>query len=180
MVSSSIMIVWQLFIGTKRHHPFDPDGWWHHCIEPSPQLRACLHVYILYCQCCFRNSLRPSRRPWAAATAKGLMFVALAAVLAQKMFLLHLYSVDNMSMEGQYHIIFQFVIFVSMVTTLMGVAMPKSFLVSFVRSSSVTFLGAWLVVLGFMLSHKVWSLEVVFSILKNITRWLVFYLRGST
>ncbi|CAH2033485.1 unnamed protein product [Thlaspi arvense] len=67
-------------------------------------------------------------RPRADATAKGLTFLALAAAFAQQLFLFHLHSVDNKSMEGQYHLLFQFVIFVSLITTLTGIAMPKSFI----------------------------------------------------
>ncbi|KAF3549844.1 hypothetical protein DY000_02010595 [Brassica cretica] len=100
MASSSIMIVRQLFIGPKRHQPFDPDGPLH------------------------RSSSNRS-------------FLALAAAFAQQLFLLHLHSVDNMNLEGQYHLL----IFVSLVTTLIGIAMPpKNKLMVFTVRKSTTYL----------------------------------------
>ncbi|GMQ00625.1 hypothetical protein CsSME_00047629 [Camellia sinensis var. sinensis] len=52
---------------------------------------------------------------------------------------------------GQYHLLLQSVILVSLVTTLMGIRNPKSFLISFVRSLSILFQGVWLMFMGFML-----------------------------
>ncbi|KAH0895224.1 hypothetical protein HID58_057653 [Brassica napus] len=88
------------------------------------------------------GSLSPSSaRPRAAATAKGLTFLALAAAFAQQLFLLHLHSGDNMNLEGQYHLLFQFVIFASLITTLMGIAMPpKNKLMLFTVRKSTTHL----------------------------------------
>ncbi|KAG2292306.1 hypothetical protein Bca52824_038975 [Brassica carinata] len=114
--NSSIMIVRQLFIGPKRHQPFDPDAPLHRSLTEHGIARA-------------------------AATAKGLTFLALAAAFAQQLFLLHLHSVDNMNLEGQYHLLFQFVIFVSLITTLMGIAMPpKNKLMVFTVRKSTTHL----------------------------------------
>ncbi|KAF2286258.1 hypothetical protein GH714_012804 [Hevea brasiliensis] len=38
-----------------------------------------------------------------------------------------------------------------LVTTLMGIGLPRSFLVSFVRSVSIVFQGVWFIVMGYML-----------------------------
>lgn len=56
-----------------------------------------------------------------------------------------------MGPEGQYHLLLQLVIFVSLSTTIIGIALPRSFLVSFVRSVSIFFQGVWLILMGFML-----------------------------
>ncbi|ESQ29956.1 hypothetical protein EUTSA_v10012170mg [Eutrema salsugineum] len=129
MVSLSIMIVGQLFIRPMRHHPFDLDG-----TIPSSHLHT--------------------------TTTKGLAFFASAAAFAQQIFLFHLHSADHMAIERLYHFPFQFVIFFSLITTLttkksmyylMSIAMPKCFITSFVRSSSIAFQGVWFVVMGFML-----------------------------
>ncbi|CAN6828414.1 unnamed protein product [Brassica oleracea] len=116
--NSSIMIVRQLFIGPKRHQPFDPDAPLHRVISAASSMPPCL-----------------------SATAKGLTFLALAAAFAQQLFLLHLHSGDNMNLEGQYHLLFQFVIFASLITTLMGIAMPpKNKLMLFTVRKSTTHL----------------------------------------
>ncbi|CAA7015506.1 unnamed protein product [Microthlaspi erraticum] len=87
----------------------------------------------------------------ARSRAEGLTVLAYAAAFAQELFIFHFHSSDHMGIEGQYHLIFQLIIFISLLTTLMGIALPKSFLVSFVRSSSIAFQGVWLIVMGFML-----------------------------
>lgn len=122
IVSLPCLIVRLLFIGPKRHHPFEPDG-----TIASSHLRSFEHAgmsisFIVYAV--FAIVFDRSRHR-AAATAKGLAFLALAAAFAQQLFLFHLHSVDNMSMEGQYHLLLQLVIFISLITTLMGIAMPN-------------------------------------------------------
>lgn len=51
----------------------------------------------------------------------------------------------------------QILISVSLATTLMGIAFPKSFILSFVRSISILFQGIWLIVMGVML----WTPEYI-------------------
>ncbi|KAE9462325.1 hypothetical protein C3L33_05778, partial [Rhododendron williamsianum] len=46
---------------------------------------------------------------------------------------------------------------IALITTLMGCGYPKSFLISFVRSMSILFIGVWLTVIGFML----WTPELI-------------------
>ncbi|CAE5960213.1 unnamed protein product [Arabidopsis arenosa] len=148
MVSLSIITVRQLFIGPKRHNPFDPDG-----TIPSSHLRSVEHsiLFISFIVYAVFAIVFDRARPRAAATAKALTFLALAAALAQQWFIFYFHSTDHVGVEGQYHLLYQLVIFVSLITTLMGIAMPKSFLVSFVRSSSIACQGAWLILMGFML-----------------------------
>ncbi|KAJ0953140.1 hypothetical protein HanPSC8_Chr02g0080491 [Helianthus annuus] len=56
-----------------------------------------------------------------------------------------------MGVEGQYHMLLQILILVSLITTLMGIGYKKNFVVSFIRSISIFFQGLWLMVMGFML-----------------------------
>jgi hypothetical protein len=56
-----------------------------------------------------------------------------------------------MGPEGQYHLLLQILIFISLLTTLLGITMQKNFIISFVRSLSIFFQGLWLMVMGFML-----------------------------
>ena len=81
----------------------------------------------------------------------GLTQLLGAIAFGQQLLLFHLHSADHMGPEGQYHMLLQLVVLVSLTTTLMGIGFPKSFLVSFVRSLSIFSQGAWLMVMGFML-----------------------------
>ncbi|CAH8388536.1 unnamed protein product [Eruca vesicaria subsp. sativa] len=90
-------------------------------------------------------------QPRPRAFSQGLTILAAASAFAQQLFLFHHHSADHMGIEGQYHKLLQLVIFVSLLTTLMGIALPKSFLVSFVRSSSIAFQGVWFILMGYML-----------------------------
>lgn len=54
------------------------------------------------------------------AASEGLAFLAAAAAFTQELFLFHFHSTDHEGVEGQYHLILQLIIFVSLLTTLMG------------------------------------------------------------
>ena len=71
----------------------------------------------------------------------GLTLLLGAIAFAQELLLFHLHSSDHMGPEGQYHLLLQFLVAVSLATTLMGIGFPKSFLISFVRSASILFQG---------------------------------------
>ncbi|CAL9218976.1 unnamed protein product [Arabidopsis halleri] len=147
MLSSSASISMELFIGPRRHHPFDSDG-----TIPSNHLHNFEHssismsflVYAVLALVLDRARPRP-------AASEGLTMLAAAAAFSQQLLLFHFHSTDHMGVEGQYHLILQVVIFVSLLTTIMGIFLPKSFLVSLVRSSSIAFQGVWLIVMGCML-----------------------------
>ncbi|KAG6790966.1 hypothetical protein POTOM_000075 [Populus tomentosa] len=94
----------------------------------------------------------PVTRPRTRAKAKcGLTHLLGAAAFGQQLLMFHLHSTDHKGLEGQYHLPLQLVVSISLVTTLMGIGFPRSFLVSFVRSLSVLFQGVWFMVMGFML-----------------------------
>ncbi|KAG7595236.1 hypothetical protein ISN45_Aa01g039440 [Arabidopsis thaliana x Arabidopsis arenosa] len=148
MLSSSASIAMELFIGPKRHQPFDSDG-----TIPSNHLHNFEHssismsflVYAVFAV------VLDQARSISTHVSHGLTVLVASSAFAQQLFLFNLHSADHMGIEGQYHKLLQLIIFVSLLTSLIGIALPKSFLVSFVRSSSITFQGVWLVVMGYML-----------------------------
>ncbi|CAE5960214.1 unnamed protein product [Arabidopsis arenosa] len=148
MLSSSASIAMELFIGPKRHQPFDSDG-----TIPSNHLHNFEHssismsflVYAVFAV------VLDQARSISTHVSHGLTILVASSAFAQQLFLFNLHSADHMGIEGQYHKLLQLIIFVSLLTSLIGIALPKSFLVSFVRSSSITFQGVWFVVMGYML-----------------------------
>ncbi|KAL3814782.1 hypothetical protein ACJIZ3_016050 [Penstemon smallii] len=81
----------------------------------------------------------------------GLVHFLQAIAFSQQLLILHLHSTDHMGVEGQYHWLLQLVTFVSLITTLLAIGYPKSFLNSFIRAFSLVFQGVWLIVIGIML-----------------------------
>ncbi|KAE8667530.1 hypothetical protein F3Y22_tig00112402pilonHSYRG00293 [Hibiscus syriacus] len=65
-------------------------------------------------------------------------FIA-AIAFAQQLLLFHFHSAYHMGIEGQYHLLMQSVVVVSLTTTLMGIGFPNSFMVSFIRSISILY-----------------------------------------
>ena len=150
MVGCSMSISMELFIGPSRHQPFDPDG-----TIPSYHLHNFEHstisltFFVYACFAIILDKFSPSKSQYGLTQLLG------AAAFAQQLLLFHLHSADHKGVEGQYHLLLQVVIFLSLLTTLMGIGYPKSFLISFVRSISILFQGVWLMVMGFML----WTAE---------------------
>ncbi|KAF3437739.1 hypothetical protein FNV43_RR20495 [Rhamnella rubrinervis] len=138
-------IAMELFIGPDRHHPFDTDG-----TVPSYHLRNFEHSSIslaFFTYAAFAivlDRIRPKSQ-------HGLTHFLGAIAFTQEFFLFRLHSTDHMGLEGQYHLLLQFVVVVSLITALMGIGCPKSFIVVFVRSLSIFFQGVWFMVTGFML-----------------------------
>ncbi|XP_073038957.1 uncharacterized protein [Primulina eburnea] len=81
----------------------------------------------------------------------GLVYLLQATAFSQQVLILHLHSTDHMGVEGRYHWLLQMVTFVSLITTLLAIGHPKSFLNAFARAYSVILQGIWLVVIGVML-----------------------------
>ncbi|XP_020277045.1 uncharacterized protein LOC109851368 isoform X2 [Asparagus officinalis] len=69
----------------------------------------------------------------------------------QEWLLIHLHSTDHAGVEGQYHWLQQIVIIACFIATVIGIGLPKSFIVSFVRSVSIAFQGVWFIVMAFAL-----------------------------
>ncbi|XP_028751424.1 transmembrane protein 45B-like [Neltuma alba] len=147
MAGSLASISMELFIGPDKHQPFDSDG-----TIPSNHLHNFEHSSIsmtFFVYAAFAVVLDRTALP--EKTKLGLTQLLGAIAFAQQLLLFHLHSADHMGPEGQYHLLLQLVILVSLSTTLIGIAIPKSFLVSFVRSVSIFFQGVWLIAMGFML-----------------------------
>ncbi|KAK1314873.1 hypothetical protein QJS10_CPA06g02276 [Acorus calamus] len=153
MLASSASISMELFIGPDRHQPLDPDG-----TIPSNHLHNFEHssisltflVYALFALAF--DKLNPKA---------GVAMTQLAAALAfsQMLLMFHLHSADHMGVEGQYHSLLQLSILVSLVTSLMGIGYPRSFMISFIRSVSIIFHGVWMIVMGYVL----WTPALVFK-----------------
>ncbi|BAT77235.1 transmembrane protein 45A-like [Vigna umbellata] len=145
MVGCTASVSMELFIGPDRHQPLDPDG-----TIPSNHLHNFEHssisiTFFLYAA----SSIILDR---AQAPAQFVLTQFLGAVaFAQQLLLFHLHSADHMGPEGQYHLLLQLLVFVSLSTTIIGIGFPESFIVNFVRSVSIFFQGLWLIVMGFML-----------------------------
>lgn len=142
-------IAMELFIGPDRHQPLDNDG-----TIPSNHLHNFEHssisfTFLIYAF--FSIVLDKIGRPNNKADQYGLTQLLGGIAFAQQLLLFHLHSADHMGVEGQYHMLLQIIVLVSLTTTLLGIKYPKSFLVSFVRSVSILFQGLWLMVMGFML-----------------------------
>jgi ABC-type multidrug transport system permease subunit len=135
----------ELFISPDRHQPLDPDG-----TIPSDHLHNFEHsnislTFLVYAALAIVLDQIGTKAQY------GLTQLIAAIAFAQQLLLFHLHSTDHMGPEGQYHLLLQILVVVSLATTLMGIGNPKSFLISFVRSVSIMFQGVWLMVMGFML-----------------------------
>ncbi|XP_043692411.1 transmembrane protein 45A-like [Telopea speciosissima] len=145
MAGTWASIAMELVIGPAKHQPFDDDG-----TIPSNHLHNFEHAtislsFFLYATfAIILDRLKPK------AHYELLQLIG-AFAFGQQLLLFHLHSADHMGMEGQYHLLLQVVILVSLVTTLMGIPYPKNFLVGFIRSLSICFQGAWFVLMGFVL-----------------------------
>lgn len=135
----------ELFIGPEKHQPLDSDF-----TIPSNHLHNFEHsnislsflVYAIFA--IILDKIQPPAQ-------YGLTLMLGAIAFGQQFLLFHLHSADHMGVEGQYHWLLQIVIFISLITTLLGIGYPKSFLNSLIRSISILFQGVWLMVMGIML-----------------------------
>ncbi|XP_058200454.1 uncharacterized protein LOC131315314 [Rhododendron vialii] len=152
MGGCSASIAMELFIGPERHQPLDDD-----LTIPSNHLHNFEHsiislTFFLYAAFAIVfDKVAPKKTQFSLTQLLG------AAAFGQQLLVFHLHSSDHMGVEGEYHLLLQLVISVALVTTLMGIGYPNSFLISFVRSISIVSIGLWLAVMGFML----WTPEFI-------------------
>lgn len=147
MAGCSMSMAMELFIGPRGHQPFDSDG-----TIPSNHLHNFEHAEISLTFFVYAGfAILLDRVRIDPEVKHGLTQLLAAMAFGQQLLLFHLHSADHMGVEGQYHLLLQIVILVSLLTTLTGIGLPNSFLVSFVRSTSIFFQGVWLIVMGFML-----------------------------
>ncbi|KAI3448847.1 hypothetical protein Pfo_005512 [Paulownia fortunei] len=147
MLVTTAFISMELFVGRK---PIAPDG-----TIPSKNLRHIEHsiMALSFFVYAFFSILFDRIAPPAQ---HGLVHFLQAIAFGQQLLILHLHSTDHMGIEGQYHWLLQIVTFISLITTLLAIGYPRSFLSSFVRAFSVVFQGVWLIVTGFMLWTPEW------------------------
>ncbi|KAK3195616.1 hypothetical protein Dsin_026926 [Dipteronia sinensis] len=74
-----------------------------------------------------------------------------ASVFGQELFLIHFHSADHVGIEGHYHLLFQIIVFISLVAALSAACFPTNFLAALILSISVVFQGCWFVNMGFVL-----------------------------
>lgn len=151
MGGAALSIAMELFIGPDRHQPLDSDG-----TIPSNHLHNFEHAAIsatFFAYAALAIALHRRQPPGEYALVQLLG----AAAFGQQLFMFRLHSADHAGVEGQYHLLLQLVVAVSLVTTLLGVGLPASFPVGFVRSLSILFQGVWLAVMGFAL----WTPQLV-------------------
>ncbi|XP_022944228.1 transmembrane protein 45A-like [Cucurbita moschata] len=145
MLGASASVAMELFIGPQRHHPFDTDG-----TIPSNHLHNIEHsnismtFFVFAAFSVILDRLRPK------AYFELTQFLG-AVAFGQELLLFHLHSADHNGPEGQYHMLLQLLVLLSLATTLLGIALPTSFLVAFIRSFSIIFQGVWLMLMGFTL-----------------------------
>lgn len=147
MAGAGISISMELVIGPERHQPFDPDG-----SIPSNHLHNFEHASISFSFFTYALAALLLDKLWPKLPAVEEITQLLAGLaFGQQLLLFHLHSADHMGPEGQYHLLLQLLVLISVVTTLMGIGLQRSFITSYVRSLSIFFQGFWFVLMGFML-----------------------------
>ncbi|KAL5563479.1 hypothetical protein UlMin_033226 [Ulmus minor] len=145
IAGSTASIAMELFISPEKHQPFDSDG-----TIPTVHLHTFEHSSISLALLVYASFAILLDKIFSQARHELIYFLG-AIAFSQELLLFHLHSTDHFGPEGQYHFLLQLVVFVCLITTLMGIGFPKTFLISFVRSLSILFQGVWLIVMGFML-----------------------------
>ncbi|KAJ0014645.1 hypothetical protein Pint_20628 [Pistacia integerrima] len=151
MLGTSISMAIEFVIGPEKHHPFDTDG-----TIPSNHLRNFEHATISFTFFTYAAFAILLDRIGCKTQFALTQFLG-AIAFAQELLLFHLHSADHMGIEGYYHLLFQFVILVCLTTTLMGISLPKNFLIAFVRSASIFSQGVWFILMGCM----IWTPEFI-------------------
>ncbi|KAH0453096.1 hypothetical protein IEQ34_017420 [Dendrobium chrysotoxum] len=145
-IGSSASIAMELFIGPSRHQPFDSDF-----TIPSYHLHNFEHASISLTFLIYAGFAMALDRAAVPTAKQALTNLTAAAAFGQQLLLFHLHSTDHAGVEGQYHWLLQLVIAISVITTLMGISHPCSFVIAFVRSTSITLQGLWFIVMGYAL-----------------------------
>jgi len=142
IAGAAASILMELVVGPARHQPFDRDG-----TVPANHLHNFEHASVSLALLVYAAAaihLDRARAPCRDAVSQ----LAAAAAFAQELMLFHLHSADHAGVEGQYHLLLQGVAAVTLAATALGVAAPRSFAVSLVRSASLVLQGAWFVAMG--------------------------------
>ncbi|XP_006659480.2 transmembrane protein 45B-like [Oryza brachyantha] len=145
IAGSVASILMELVVGPARHQPFDVDG-----TVPADHLHNFEHASVSLVLLVYAAAAIHLDRARAPRAGEVSLLVA-AVAFAQQLVLFHLHSADHTGVEGQYHLLLQGVVAVTLAATVIGVAAPRSFAVSLVRSASLVFQGVWFLVMGVML-----------------------------
>ncbi|KAG5517704.1 hypothetical protein RHGRI_038177 [Rhododendron griersonianum] len=152
MGGSTVFIALELFITPQRHQPLDTDF-----TIPSNHLHNFEHSVMALAFFTYAAFAVLLDRMAPRKTRHSLTQLLGAVAFGQQLLVFHHHSADHVGVEGEYHLLLQLVVSIALITTLMGCGYPKSFLISFVRSMSILFIGVWLTVIGFML----WTPELI-------------------
>ncbi|KAJ8770856.1 hypothetical protein K2173_021771 [Erythroxylum novogranatense] len=145
MLETSISMFMEVFFLRVWHQLFHPN-----VTFPSNNLHNYEHFVILttfFVYATFAivlDILKPKARYALTQSLFALAFV-------QLLLLIHYHSADHVGLEGQYHLLFEITIVVSLVTIILGINFPTSFTLSFIRSTSILYQGFWFAFTGFML-----------------------------
>lgn len=142
---SCMSIAAELFICPESHQPL-ADDW----SIPSVHLNNFEHssislFFVLYGASCLVTDVFKIHLP------RGVLHIMGAFAFSQELMLFHFHSADHMGLEGHYHWLLQLPIIVGLFATILEIAVPKAFIVSFVRSVSVLFQGVWFIQMGLTL-----------------------------
>ncbi|CAL5074062.1 unnamed protein product [Urochloa decumbens] len=145
IAGSAVEFAMEMFVGHSTFLPFDADG-----SIPSDRLHNHEHAVICVALLVYASSALHLDR--VRAPRRGAISLLLvAAVFAQELLAFHFHSTgDHAGVEGHYHWLLQLVVAACLATALLGVAFPRSFEVSLVRSACVAFHGVWFMVIGAM------------------------------
>ncbi|CAN6174500.1 unnamed protein product [Urochloa humidicola] len=145
IAGSAVEFAMEMFIDHSTFLPFDADG-----SIPSDRLHNHEHAIICLALLIYASSALHLDR--VGAPRRGAISLLLvAAVFAQELLVFHFHSTgDHAGVEGHFHWLLQLVVAACLATALLGVAYPRSFAVSLVRSACVAFHGVWLMVIGAM------------------------------
>ena len=144
IAGSAVEFAMEMFVDHSTFLPFDADG-----SIPSDRLHnhehaiICLALLVYAASALHLDRVRARRRD-------TLSLLLLAVVFAQELLVFHFHSTNHAGLEGQFHWLLQLAVAACLTTALLGIAFPRSFAVSLVRSACIAFHGVWLMVIGAM------------------------------
>ncbi|KAJ8747697.1 hypothetical protein K2173_014380 [Erythroxylum novogranatense] len=145
MLETSISMSIEVFFASEWHQLFHPNE-----AYPSNNLHNYEHSIILttfFVYAAFAIILDILKPKACYALTQSLLALAFVQVL----FLVHFHAADHVGIEGQYHSLFEITLVVSLATILLGIRYPRSFIISFIRSTCFVYQGFWFAFTGFIL-----------------------------
>eukprot|EP01018_Ginkgo_biloba_P016582 Gb_07540 [translate_table: standard] len=138
-----ISITTELFVSPHNHQPFDPD-WSIPLNHMNSMEHASISIFFfIYAAVALYIDRYQLKAP------RGLVHTLGALAFGQELLLFHFHSTEHVGLEGAYHWFLQLVVGVSLGTTLVEAAFPRSAVLALVRSTSVFLQGVWLIHMAF-------------------------------